>query len=134
MTNVNLENLNIELYETLKSSVIALNLDLERFKEKKVKISGARARSMLLDIKKLCDSLRKQLLTQIKELPVKYRPEELSEREVMEELGEIPKVMLKHESMLKHEVEPEYDVEEVKLITERIKRVRKANKIKGIIY
>jgi hypothetical protein len=62
-----------ENYATLKATIEALNLDYEKFNEKKVKAAGARVRNNLLNCKKLCDKLRKQVLLDIKALPIKRR-------------------------------------------------------------
>ena len=62
-----------ENYENLKAVILALGQDYEKFKSKKVKVAGARVRNNLLNTKKLCDTLRKQVLAQIKELPIKHR-------------------------------------------------------------
>ena len=114
-----------EIYGNLKAIIIALDQDYEKFKSKKIKVAGARVRNTLLHCKKLCDMLRKQLLTQINKLPVKHRSKSsdefdvsnksevplgtsissgseedtmetpLSEREMMEHSGEIPPVITK---------------------------------------
>lgn len=62
-----------ENYETLKATVDAMTSDFEKFNLKKIKAAGQRARSNLLTIKKLCDTLRKQIITDIKEIPIKHR-------------------------------------------------------------
>lgn len=62
-----------ENYEALKAIIEALNQDFEKFNEKKVKAAGARVRNNLLNCKKLCDKLRKQVLADIKALPIKHR-------------------------------------------------------------
>lgn len=104
-----------ENYENLKAVILALGQDYEKFKSKKVKVAGARVRNNLLNTKKLCDTLRKQVLAQIKELPIKHRgsgddvddppntPSEEdevedtppSEREMMEVAGELEPVIVK---------------------------------------
>ena len=100
-----------ENYTNIKAVIVALDQDYEKFEKKKVKVAGARVRNNLLNIKKLCDILRKQVLVQIKDLPIKHRPsssddeekeekkeekkEEMppTEREMMEEAGELkPKI------------------------------------------
>ena len=60
-------------YAQLKSLVLVLDIDYEKFKEQKIKVSGTRLRNSLLTIKKLCDSLRKDIMSEIKALPVKKR-------------------------------------------------------------
>lgn len=62
-----------ENYDALKATVEALTLDYEKFNDKKVKAAGARVRNNLLNCKKLCDTLRKQVLADIKALPIKHR-------------------------------------------------------------
>ena len=138
-----------ENYENLKAVITSLTQDYEKFKSKKVKAAGQRVRNGLLNTKKLCDELRKQVKAEINAIPVKHRKSSssessdsedqkvgetiisndgeyethltltgikgangasgeqfvktfneevmkpLSEREVMEELGEIPKVITK---------------------------------------
>ena len=101
-----------EIYGNLKAIIIALEQDYEKFKSKKIKVAGTRVRNTLLHCKKLCDVLRKQLLTQINKLPVKHRSKSSddektltseedtvetppSEREMMEVSGELPPVITK---------------------------------------
>jgi chromatin remodeling complex protein RSC6 len=94
-------------YDNLKAVILALDQDYEKFKTKKVKVAGARVRNNLLNCKKLCDTLRKQVLAQIKEIPIKHRSskssddeeeekvENPSEREIMEVAGELEPVITK---------------------------------------
>ena len=62
-----------ENYSQLKCITEALNVDYEKFKCKKVKVAGARVRNNLLNCKKLCDVLRKQVLNDINKLPINHR-------------------------------------------------------------
>ena len=62
-----------ENYKDLKALIECLNLDYDKFKLKKVKVAGQRVRNNLLDTKKLCDKIRKQILEQIRDIPVKHR-------------------------------------------------------------
>jgi hypothetical protein len=62
-----------ENYKSLKAITEALDTDFTKFQGKKVKASGNRVRNNLLNIKKLCDVLRKQILVDIKEIPTKHR-------------------------------------------------------------
>ena len=68
-----------ENYDNLKAVITALNQDYEKFKSKKVKIAGQRVRNGLLNTKKLCDILRKQVLTDIREMPIKHRKSAIEE-------------------------------------------------------
>ena len=61
-----------ENYEQLKATVESVQNDFEKFRDKHVKISASRARHALLDAKKLCDILRKQILEECKALPVHH--------------------------------------------------------------
>ena len=72
MTENKVKSMN-ENYESLKSIIEALKIDYDKFNNKKVKIAGSRVRNNLLNCKKLCDILRNQILTEIKDLPVKHR-------------------------------------------------------------
>ena len=65
MSNVN--------YEKLKSIVNTLDNDLKHYETKNVKASGQRSRAHLLSIKKLCDTMRKEIMVSIKATPVKSR-------------------------------------------------------------
>lgn len=69
-------------YELIKSIVSAIDQDFEKFNSKKIKIAGSRIRNNLLNCKKLCDKLRKQILNNIKELPIKHR--NLGEKNILE--------------------------------------------------
>jgi len=62
-----------ENYKDLQALIECLNIDVDKFQEKKIKAAGQRARSNLLNTKKLCDTLRKQILAEIKAIPVKHR-------------------------------------------------------------
>ena len=62
-----------ENYENLKAVITALTNDYEKFKRKKVKAAGQRVRASLLDTKKLCDTLRKQVKEEITTIPIKHR-------------------------------------------------------------
>ena len=111
-TNTEIKTID-ENYDNLKAVITALTQDYEKFKSKKVKAAGQRVRNGLLNTKKLCDTLRKQVLSDIREIPIKHRSKSeeeevkeqsdplgeeehpLSEREVMETLGELPPVITK---------------------------------------
>lgn len=60
-------------YEMLKSLVNAMETDYKKFTDKKVKVSGNRVRNNLLNIKKLCDEIRKDIIIEMDKLPVKHR-------------------------------------------------------------
>ena len=62
-----------ENYDNLKAVIMALTSDYEKFNKKKVKAAGQRVRSSLLNTKKLCDTLRKQVKEEIATIPVKHR-------------------------------------------------------------
>lgn len=63
----------VENYEALKATIEALKIDYEKFQDRKVKAAGGRVRNNLLNCKKLCDKIRKQVLVEIKEIPTKHR-------------------------------------------------------------
>ena len=62
-----------ENYKDLQALIECLNIDVDKFNEKKVKAAGQRARNNLLNCKKLCDKLRKQIMVDLKDIPVKSR-------------------------------------------------------------
>ena len=62
-----------ENYDALKAAVSACDSDYERFRDKKVKASGARVRANMLNCKKMCDCIRKQILVEVNAIPVKRR-------------------------------------------------------------
>ena len=74
-------------YDELKCLIDALYLDFDKFRNKKVKASGQRARNILLNCKKLCDVMRKEILNDLKNMPIKQRKakEEAKEEEAKEE-------------------------------------------------
>lgn len=93
-----------EQFQVMHSLIETSNIELHKLQNKKIKTSAGKIRANLLTIKKLCDTTRKQVLEEMKAIPTKTRtktppntPEpveektELTEREVMEELGEIEK-------------------------------------------
>ena len=78
-----------ENYETLKATAEAMTSDFEKFNSKKIKAAGQRVRSHLLIIKKLCDTLRKQIIADINDIPIKHRIED----EVFETAPEVAPVV-----------------------------------------
>ena len=57
----------------LKNHIEDLEAQLKRLEEKKVKSSGAKARSLLLKIKTLAHEMRKDVLTTVKDIPTKSK-------------------------------------------------------------
>ena len=102
-------------YKDLQAIIECLNLDFDKFKEKKVKAAGQRVRNNLLNTKKLCDKIRKQILEQIRDIPVRHRTSdgEESPTEEKEEKDE--------------EKEGEESPTEEKEDKPKKKRIRKAN-------
>jgi hypothetical protein len=113
-----------ENYKDLQALIECLNIDMDKFQKKNVKAAGQRARNNLLNTKKLCDILRKQIITEIKEIPVKHRITDDEGSDTKEEAEETPEAP--NESQ-QPEPEPEPEPEPVKPKT---KRTRKANKKK----
>ena len=70
-----------ENYDNLKAVITALTNDYEKFKQKKVKAAGQRVRASLLNTKKLCDTLRKQVKEEITAIPIKHRNKSSDEDE-----------------------------------------------------
>ena len=70
-----------ENYDNLKAVITALTNDYEKFKQKKVKAAGQRVRASLLNTKKLCDILRKQVKDEITAIPIKHRNKSSDEDE-----------------------------------------------------
>ena len=62
-----------ENYKDLQALIECLNIDIDKFQTKRVKAAGQRARCQLLNCKKLCDILRKQIIADIKTIPIKQR-------------------------------------------------------------
>ena len=100
-----------ENYDNLKAVITALTNDYEKFKQKKVKAAGQRVRASLLNTKKLCDTLRKQVKEEISSIPIKHRNKSSDEASTSED----------------DKPEEENVVVETK---EKQKRKRKANKPK----
>jgi hypothetical protein len=94
MEEVNMEQVKTidDNYNNLKAVIMSLTQDYEKFKTKKVKVAGARVRNNLLNCKKICDIMRKQVLEQIKELPIKHRTTEKLPVEVEVEVEVVEKV------------------------------------------
>lgn len=112
-----------ENYKDLQALIECLNIDFDKFQKKKVKAAGQRARNNLLNTKKLCDTLRKQIITEIKEIPVKHRITDDEGSDTKEEAEEIPEPLeLKREATeAPKETRHESPVP-------KTKRTRKANK------
>lgn len=111
-----------ENYENLKAVITALTNDYEKFKQKKVKAAGQRVRASLLNTKKLCDTLRKQVKEEITAIPIKHRNKSSDEDKTSDE------DKMSEEDKPEEKKEPN-GVEEKK---EKPKRKRKANKPKVI--
>lgn len=62
-----------ENYEALVAICKSLSIDFEKFHDKSIKSAGLRVRNNLLNCRKLCNSLRKQVLNDLKALPIKHR-------------------------------------------------------------
>ena len=67
-----------ETIPVLKNHIDDLEVELKRLEEKKVKSSGSKARALLLKIKKLAHEMRKQVLLDVKEIPVKKSKNKVS--------------------------------------------------------
>ena len=110
-----------ENYENLKAVITALTQDYEKFKAKKVKAAGQRVRASLLNTKKLCDIMRKQVIEDIRAIPVKHRKSSDEDKSDSDKVSDEDKTS-------EEEIKP-MDVEVV--IEEKPKRRRrKANKVK----
>ena len=62
-----------DILKRIKSTVEALETDYNKFKSKKVKAAGQRVRNQLLNTKKMCDQLRKQIVEEMVSMPTKHR-------------------------------------------------------------
>ena len=104
-----------EYHKELQETIQALNQDFIKFNQKKFKIAGARVRNNLLNCKKLCDKLRRQIQNEVKALPTKHRIKGDSEDDEVktDEVKEVKEV---------EEVKEEKEEKK-----EKTKRVRKAN-------
>ena len=60
-------------FSEIKALIGSAEFELKKFESKKIKSSGSKVRAALLDIKKLCDSLRKDIQAEIKAIPKKER-------------------------------------------------------------
>jgi hypothetical protein len=103
-------------FERIKGLTNTLAIDFVKL-DKKVKCSGARVRQTLLDIKKLCDLMRRQVLSQVKEIPIKHRVKKTKEDIEL-------KTSITEEPVVVEMVQPEPE------LVEKPKRKRKANKEK----
>ena len=61
-------------FSEIRSLVEVLGLDFSKFSDKPSKTGGARLRASLLVVKKLCDTLRKEVLQETKLIPTRSRP------------------------------------------------------------
>lgn len=119
MTNEEKINSVDENYKSLQATIECLNLDFDKFNQKKVKAAGQRVRNNLLNIKKLCDKIRKQILEDIRELPVRHRTSDSETKE-----GEESPVEEKEGETKEGETKEEKEVKEE---PKKVKRVRRAN-------
>jgi hypothetical protein len=120
-------------FERIKGLTNTLSIDFIKL-DKKVKCSGARVRQTLLDIKKLCDLMRRQVLSQVKEIPIKHRVKKTKENFLEKSLdkncllGAEPLIELKtsitDEPVVVEMVQPEPE------LLGKPKRKRRANKEK----
>jgi hypothetical protein len=95
-----------ENYNNLKAVIMALTQDYEKFKEKKIKAAGQRVRASLLNTKKLCDVMRRQVIDDIRAIPIKHRKSSDEEMDIVEEE--------KPEMDIVEEEKPEMDIVEEK--------------------
>ena len=102
----------------LKSHIDDLEAQLKRLEEKKVKSSGAKARSLLLKIKTIAHDMRKDVLVSVKEIPTKPKKNVTILDVLQETKDEVPK-----------EAPPTPQEEQDKAPPPKKKRVRKANKV-----
>lgn len=79
-------------YEQLKSLIESIKSDFEKFQNRKVKAAGHRVRCNLLNSKKLCDILRKQIMLEIKAIPTKHRIKDSVEPEEEPKINPVPLV------------------------------------------
>ena len=77
----------IKILDTLVSGLV---LSHQEFAEKPSKVKGTRLRATLLQIRKHCDVMRKEVLAEVKEIPVKTRAKAPA---VSEELPPSPPVL-----------------------------------------
>jgi hypothetical protein len=57
--------------QKMMTLVGGLKMEMERFEKRQTKVSATRSRATLLQIKKLCDQMRKNILAQSKSLPTR---------------------------------------------------------------
>lgn len=60
-------------YDNIVGAVSTCGLELNKFKSTKQKEACKRARAQLLNIKKMCDALRKELKCEFDSIPVRHR-------------------------------------------------------------
>jgi hypothetical protein len=118
-----------ENYENLKAVITALTNDYEKFKQKKVKAAGQRVRASLLNTKKLCDTLRKQVKEDMTAIPIKHRAKspDKSSSDDEQKVGETITTITKEDDGV---YETSITLLAVKDLEEKPKRKRKANKPK----
>ena len=118
-----------ENYENLKAVITSLTQDYEKFKEKKVKAAGQRVRNGLLNTKKLCDELRKQVKAEIVAIPVKHRKTtDDSDDSEDQKIGETITTITKEDDGVYETSITLTDIKEEDKPEEKPKRKRKANK------
>src|SRR6056300_284138 len=129
------ENPNIktidENYENLKAVITALTQDYEKFKAKKVKAAGQRVRASLLNTKKLCDIMRKQVIEDIRALPIKHRKSSDEDKSDSDKVSDEDKTSEEEEKKEEHPFVKSFK-EHVEVVVEEApkRRRRKANKVK----
>ena len=121
-----------ENHKELQSIFDALNQDFQKFNLKKVKIAGARVRNNLLNCKKLCDKLRKQIQNEVRALPTKHRiidtTTKVEEKPIeVKEIEENPNVL---QSKISFDIPESFINKTFKDEKPKVKRTRKANKLK----
>ena len=79
---------------TINALLETSSIELKKLEEKQIKTSGAKIRANLLTIKKLCDTMRKEVLEKVKSIPTKNRSKKVEEpvEEPEEEPVEEPEV------------------------------------------
>jgi hypothetical protein len=79
-------------YNSLKALVEALETDYTKFNTRKIKVCGNRVRNNLLNIKKLCDSLRKEIQEELNSLPTKHRIKNIKVEDEVKNVEEVKEV------------------------------------------
>lgn len=102
-----------ENYTNLKNTMNNMEKEYIKFSTKKVKLSGVNMRKDLLTVKKLCDTLRKQITQEINQIPRREKKVKVKSDEKKDEI-KIKKPRKANQNYKKDDLKPDKKTNDLK--------------------